>query len=83
MQTQNYTKDELLEALNLADLNNDVQAVNEIAGMLDELEKSQGYQPQEFVSPESYRKVLKRAGKTVEDLPVFLEELKQKEKAGR
>jgi hypothetical protein len=82
MQTQNYTKDELLEALNLADLNNDVQAVNEIAGMLDELEKSQGYQPQEFVSPESYQKVLERAGKTVEDLPVFLEELKQKEKAG-
>ena len=82
MQTQNYTKDELLEALNLADLNNDVQAVNEIAGMLDELEKSQGYQPQEFVSPESYRKVLERAGKTVEDLPVFLEELKQKEEAG-
>lgn len=82
MQTQNYTKDELLEALNLADLNNDVQAVNEIAGMLDELEKSQGYQPQEFVSPESYQKVLERAGKTVEDLPVFLEELKQKEEAG-
>lgn len=82
MQTQNYTKEELLEALNLADLDNDITAVNEISGMLEELDKSQGYQPQEFTSPESYRKVMESAGKNIEDLPVFLEELKQKEEAG-
>ena len=77
MQTQNYTKDELLQALDLADLKNDVAAVNEIAGMLDELDKAQGYQPQEFVSPESYRKVLERAGKTIEDVPEYFKELEQ------
>ena len=82
MQTQNYTKEELLEALNLADLDNDITAVNEISGMLEELDNSQGYQPQEFTSPESYQKVMESAGKNIEDLPVFLEELKQKEEAG-
>jgi len=82
MQTQNYTKDELLQALDLADLKNDVAAVNEIAGMLDELDKAQGYQPQEFVSPESYRKVLERAGKTIEDVPEYFKELDEKARAG-
>ncbi len=88
MQPQDYTKQELLDALNLADLdtsmpeNERIQAINEIAGMLDELERSEGYQPQQFVSKESYREVLEKAGKTVDDLPEFLEELKQKEKAG-
>ncbi len=44
MQPQDYTKQELLDALNLADLdtsmpeNERIQAINEIAGMLDELE---------------------------------------------
>jgi len=82
MQIQNYTKDELLDALELADQQQDIQAVNEITGMLEEFDKSQGYQPEQFVSPESYREVLERAGKTVDDLPVFLEELKQKEEEG-
>lgn len=82
MQTQNYTKDELLQALDLADQNNDVAAVNEIAGMLDGLEKSQGYQPKEFVSPESYQQIFKQAGVTVKDVPKYLKELKQKEEAG-
>lgn len=82
MQIQNYTKDELLDALELADEQKDIQAVNEITGMLEEFDKSQGYQPEQFVSPESYREVLERAGKTVDDLPEFLEELKQKEEAG-
>jgi len=94
MQIQNYTKDELLDALEIADqaaqmpnaspedIAKASQAVNEIAGMLEEFDKSQGYQPEQFVSPESYRKVLADAGKTVDDLPVFLEELRQKEEAG-
>ena len=94
MQIQNYTKDELLDALEMADqaaqmpnassedITKASQAVNELTGMLEEFDKSQGYQPEEFVSPESYREVLERAGKTVDDLPVFLEELKQKEEAG-
>jgi len=82
MQIQNYTKDELLDALEMADQQQDIQAVNELTGMLEEFDKSQGYQPEEFVSEESYRKVLADAGKTVDDLPVFLEELKQKEEAG-
>ena len=82
MQIQNYTKDELLDALEMADQQQDIQAVNEITGMLEEFDKSQGYQPEEFVSEESYRKVLEDAGKTVDDLPVFLEELRQKEEAG-
>lgn len=94
MQIQNYTKDELLDALEIADqaaqmpnaspedIAKASQAVNEITGMLEGFDKSQGYQPEQFVSPESYRKVLERAGKTVDDLPVFLEELKQKEEAG-
>jgi hypothetical protein len=94
MQIQNYTKDELLDALEIADqaaqtpnaspedIAKASQAVNEITGMLEEFDKSQGYQPEQFVSPESYRKVLESAGKTVDDLPVFLEELKQKEEAG-
>ena len=88
MQPQDYTKQELLDALNLADLdtsmpeNERIQAINEIAGMLDELERSEGYQPQQFVSKESYREVLEKAGKTVDDLPEFLEELRQKEEAG-
>ena len=94
MQIQNYTKDELLDALEMADqaaqmpnaspedIAKASQAVNEIAGMLEEFDKSQGYQPEQFVSPESYRKVLADAGKTVDDLPVFLEELRQKEEAG-
>ena len=82
MQIQNYTKDELLDALEMADRQQDIQAVNEITGMLEEFDKSQGYQPEEFVSEESYRKVLADAGKTVDDLPVFLEELRQKEEAG-
>ena len=94
MQIQNYTKDELLDALEMADQaaqmpnasSEDIakasQAVTELTGMLEEFDKSQGYQPEEFVSKESYRKVLADAGKTVDDLPVFLEELKQKEEAG-
>lgn len=94
MQIQNYTKDELLDALEMADqaaqmpnaspedITKASQAVDEITGMLEEFDKSQGYQPEEFVSEESYRKVLADAGKTVDDLPVFLEELKQKEEAG-
>lgn len=94
MQIQNYTKDELLDALEIADqaaqmpnaspedIEKASQAVNEIAGMLEEFDKSQGYQPEQFVSPESYREVLERAGKTVDDLPEFLEELRQKEEAG-
>ena len=94
MQIQNYTKDELLDALEMADQaaqmpnasSEDIakasQAVTELTGMLEEFDKSQGYQPEEFVSEESYRKVLEDAGKTVDDLPVFLEELKQKEEAG-
>lgn len=94
MQVQNYTKDELLDALELADqaaqmpnassedIKKASQAVNEITGMLEEFDKSQGYQPEQFVSPESYKEVLERAGKTVEDVPAFLEELKQKEEAG-
>ncbi len=94
MQIQNYTKDELLDALEMADQaaqmpnasSEDIakasQAVNELTGMLEEFDKSQGYQPEEFVSEESYRKVLADAGKTVDDLPVFLEELRQKEEAG-
>ena len=94
MQIQNYTKDELLDALEMADqaaqmpnaspedITKASQAVDEITGMLEEFDKSQGYQPEEFVSEESYRKVLEDAGKTVDDLPVFLEELKQKEEAG-
>lgn len=94
MQIQNYTKDELLDALEMADqaaqmpnaspedITKASQAVDEITGMLKEFDKSQGYQPEEFVSEESYRKVLADAGKTVDDLPVFLEELKQKEEAG-
>ena len=82
MQIQNYTKDELLDALEMADQKQDIQAVTELTGMLEEFDKSQGYQPEEFVSEESYRKVLADAGKTVDDLPVFLEELKQKEEAG-
>lgn len=82
MQIQNYTKDELLDALLLADQQQDMQAVNELTGMLEEFDKSQGYQPEQFVSPESYREVLERAGKTVDDLPEFLEELKQKEESG-
>jgi hypothetical protein len=94
MQIQNYTKDELLDALEMADqaaqmpnaspedITKAGQAVDEITGMLEEFDKSQGYQPEEFVSEESYRKVLADAGKTVDDLPVFLEELKQKEEAG-
>jgi hypothetical protein len=82
MQIQNYTKDELLDALLLADQQQDMQAVNELTGMLEEFDKSQGYQPEQFVSPESYREVLERAGKTVDDLPEFLEELRQKEEAG-
>jgi len=82
MQIQNYTKDELLDALEMADQQQDIQAVTELTGMLEEFDKSQGYQPEEFVSEESYRKVLADAGKTVDDLPVFLEELKQKEEAG-
>lgn len=82
MQIQNYTKDELLDALEMADQQQDIQAVNEITGMLEEFDKSQGYQPEQFVSPESYREVLERAGKTVDDLPEFLEELRQKEEAG-
>ena len=94
MQIQNYTKDELLDALEMADqaaqmpnaspedITKASQAVDEITGMLEEFDKSQGYQPEEFVSKESYRKVLADAGKTVDDLPVFLEELKQKEEAG-
>jgi len=81
MQIQNYTKDELLDALEMADQQQDIQAVTELTGMLEEFDKSQGYQPEEFVSEESYRKVLADAGKTVDDLPVFLEELKQKEEA--
>ncbi len=94
MQIQNYTKDELLDALEMADQaaqmpnasSEDIakasQAVTELTGMLEEFDKSQGYQPEKFVSKESYRKVLADAGKTVDDLPVFLEELKQKEEAG-
>lgn len=82
MQLQNYTKDELLSALRLADQDQNTEAVNEIAGMLDDLENSQGYQPESFISKESYKKVLASAGKTVDDLPEFLEELKQKEEAG-
>ena len=82
MQIQNYTKDELLDALEMADQEKDIQAVNELTGMLEEFDKSQGYQPEEFVSEESYKKVLADAGKTIDDLPVFLEELKQKEEAG-
>jgi hypothetical protein len=94
MQIQNYTKDELLDALEMADqaaqmpnaspedITKASQAVNELTGMLEEFDKSQGYQPEEFVSEESYRKVLADAGKTVDDLPVFLEELRQKEEAG-
>lgn len=94
MQIQNYTKDELLDALEMADqaaqmpnaspedITKASQAVDELTGMLEEFDKSQGYQPEEFVSPESYRKVLADAGKTVDDLPVFLEELRQKEEAG-
>lgn len=94
MQIQNYTKDELLDALEMADqaaqmpnaspedITKASQAVDEITGMLEEFDKSQGYQPEEFVSAESYRKVLADAGKTVDDLPLFLEELKQKEEAG-
>ena len=94
MQIQNYTKDELLDALEMADqaaqmpnaspedITKASQAVTELTGMLEEFDKSQGYQPEEFVSEESYRKVLEDAGKTVDDLPVFLEELKQKEEAG-
>ena len=53
MQIQNYTKDELLDALEMADQQQDSQAVNELTGMLEEFDKSQGYQPEEFVSPES------------------------------
>jgi len=94
MQIQNYTKDELLDALEMADqaaqmpnaspedITKASQAVTELTGMLEEFDKSQGYQPEEFVSEESYRKVLADAGKTVDDLPVFLEELRQKEEAG-
>ena len=94
MQIQNYTKDELLDALEMADqaaqmpnaspedITKASQAVTELTGMLEEFDKSQGYQPEEFVSKESYRKVLADAGKTVDDLPVFLEELRQKEEAG-
>ena len=94
MQIQNYTKDELLDALEMADqaaqmpnaspedITKASQAVTELTGMLEEFDKSQGYQPEEFVSEESYRKVLEDAGKTVDDLPVFLEELRQKEEAG-
>ena len=94
MQIQNYTKDELLDALEMADqaaqmpnaspedITKASQAVDEITGMLEEFDKSQGYQPEKFVSKESYRKVLADAGKTVDDLPVFLEELRQKEEAG-
>ena len=82
MQIQNYTKDELPDALEMADQQQDIQAVNELTGMLEEFDKSQGYQPEEFVSEESYRKVLADAGKTIDDLPVFLEELRQKEEAG-
>jgi len=82
MQTEEYTRDELLYALDLADSKQDGLAVDRLTEMLDEFDKSQGYQPEEFVSEESYRKVLADAGKTVDDLPVFLEELKQKEEAG-
>ena len=82
MQTEEYTRDELLYALDLADSEQDGLAVDRLTEMLDEFDKSQGYQPEEFVSKESYRKVLADAGKTVDDLPVFLEELKQKEEAG-
>jgi len=82
MQTEEYTRDELLYALDLADSKQDGLAVDRLTEMLDEFDKSQGYQPEEFVSKESYRKVLADAGKTVDDLPVFLEELKQKEEAG-
>ena len=79
MQIQNYTKDELLDALEMADqaaqmpnaspedITKASQAVDEITGMLEEFDKSQGYQPEEFVSEESYRKVLADAGKTVDD----------------
>ena len=82
MQTEEYTRDELLYALDLADSEQDGLAVDRLTEMLDEFDKSQGYQPEEFVSEESYKKVLADAGKTVDDLPVFLEELKQKEEAG-
>lgn len=82
MQTEEYTRDELLFALDLADSEQNGLAVDRLTVMLEEFDKSQGYQPEEFVSEESYRKVLEDAGKTVDDLPVFLEELKQKEEAG-
>lgn len=75
-----YTKEQLLTALDDANKAEDILAVNELAGMLDSLEASapvEGYDPAAFTSGKNYNKTFGAMGETIADVPVFAKELGQ------
>ena len=63
-----YTKEQLLVALDQADEAQDVAAVNELVGMLDALEAPvpvEGYDPAAFTGGSAYNKTFEAMGETV------------------
>lgn len=64
-----YTREELDDALILAGDANDVAAINEIAMMIEDLEKSQGYVPKDYSLGTSFGQAFESVGQTIGEIP--------------